>query len=34
VIEVLDQRGVDLPIRKSMEAVIGMNAEIGRRFSS
>jgi hydroxymethylglutaryl-CoA lyase len=34
VIEALQQRGVDLPIRKSMEAVIGMSAEIGGRFSS
>jgi hydroxymethylglutaryl-CoA lyase len=34
VIEALQQRGVDLPISKSMEAVIGMNAEIGGRFSS
>ena len=33
VIEALQKRGVDLPIRKSIEAVATANAEIGSQFS-
>src|SRR5438270_1712878 len=33
VIEALQERGVSLPIRKSIERVIGINAEIGSKFS-
>jgi hydroxymethylglutaryl-CoA lyase len=33
VIEALQQRGVDLPIRKSIESVVAMNAEIGSSFA-
>ncbi|HEV2045158.1 MAG TPA: hydroxymethylglutaryl-CoA lyase [Chthoniobacterales bacterium] len=34
VIEALQKRGVSLPIRKSIERVMTMNAEIGSKFSS
>ena len=33
VIEALQKRGVSLPIRKSIERVMTMNAEIGSKFS-
>jgi hydroxymethylglutaryl-CoA lyase len=33
VIEALEQRGVALPIRKAIENVLAMNADIGSRFS-
>ena len=34
VIEALQKHGVSLPIRKSIERVMTMNAEIGSKFSS
>jgi hypothetical protein len=34
VIEALQQRGMDLAMRKSIENVMALNADIGGKFSS